>query len=162
MIPRSGRIFFEKMNISEIITLEATNADKIYLLKEGFFWRAYERSAYRFVKHIRNFQAVKRHVKKVKMEVCFIGFPENLLSAVLDDCNSNNTIKIIDKSNKQLVIVTQNTEDNFEQWKEQIKILLQKQGEAILEKIKKYPVSVKTPIETVQFVAELQSQMFNE
>ncbi len=40
------------MTISEILKIEETNAGKIYLVKEGFFGRAYEHSAYRFVKHL--------------------------------------------------------------------------------------------------------------
>jgi hypothetical protein len=75
--------FFEKMTISEILKIEETNTAQIYLIKEGFFWRAYERSAYRFVKYIRNFQVIKKHIKKVNQEVCYIGFPENMLEVII-------------------------------------------------------------------------------
>lgn len=47
------------MKIKEILKIVRENTDSIILLKEGIFWRAYERSAYRFVKHLKLLRIIK-------------------------------------------------------------------------------------------------------
>lgn len=50
------------------LSQESKNTDRIYLYREGVFYKAYERSAYLFVKHIKPFMVKKRLVKSVKRE----------------------------------------------------------------------------------------------
>ena len=64
------------MKVQEILKIEKDNRASIFLFKEGFFWRAYERSAFRFVKkNIQGYSVIKRYIKYVKQDVVFIGFP---------------------------------------------------------------------------------------
>ncbi len=49
--------------IKERIEQEQSNIDKIYLYKEGIFYKAYERSAYLWVNNICNYEIKKRYVK---------------------------------------------------------------------------------------------------
>lgn len=154
------------MNINEVITLESTNADKIYLLKEGFFWRAYERSAFRFVKHIRPYQVIKKQFKKVKMDVCFIGFPENMLEEMLKLQGKENLV-IVAKTKAQVTIALSplsfgeglGGEAEFNEWKTSCVIPAARDEKWFIQKIKEYPVFTKTPLETVQFVAEMQERL---
>lgn len=67
-------------NLSEILQNECTNAHILYFYREGVFYKAYEHSAYLFVKHVKPFQVKKRMVKSVKQEVVSIGFPTNSLT----------------------------------------------------------------------------------
>lgn len=66
-------------NLSEILQNESTNTGAIFFYREDVFYKAYERSAYLFVKYVRPFQVKKRMVKSVKQEVVSIGFPTNSL-----------------------------------------------------------------------------------
>lgn len=66
-------------NLSEILQNESTNTGAIFFYREGVFYKAYERSAYLFVKYVKPFQVKKRMVKSVKQEVVSIGFPTNSL-----------------------------------------------------------------------------------
>lgn len=63
-------------NLSSILSTESSNTHTLYFYREGVFYKAYERSAYLFVKYIRPFQVKKRLVKSVKQEVVSVGFLE--------------------------------------------------------------------------------------
>jgi len=47
------------MQIKAIIAQESNNVGSIILFREGIFWRAYERSAYYFVKYIIPYEVTK-------------------------------------------------------------------------------------------------------
>lgn len=49
--------------ISSILSREIHNLHCIYFYREGVFYKAYERSAYLFVKHVRSFQLKKKFIK---------------------------------------------------------------------------------------------------
>jgi hypothetical protein len=61
------------MKIIELIKLEESNSG-ILLHKEGIFWRAYERSAYRFVNHLTAYRVQLRYYKNIKQDVVYIGY----------------------------------------------------------------------------------------
>lgn len=149
------------MKITEIIKIEESNTEKIYLFKEGFFWRAYERSAYRFVKYIRNFQVIKKHIKKVNQEICYIGFPENMLEVILSNQIRMGRMRVLEKTKARVSIQINKaeTKEEFENWKASIIIPALNDEKWVIQKIKEYPVFAKTPLETVQFVAEIQERL---
>ena len=65
------------MDSAQILALEAQNKDKIILLMEGMFWKAYERSAFQICSTMEKFQTSKRAVKKLGgEEIISIGFPD--------------------------------------------------------------------------------------
>jgi hypothetical protein len=64
------------MKIKEIVKLEEDNHDKCYLIKEGLFWRAYEKSAFWFVDKLRSYMITKKHFKGLNADVAYIGFPD--------------------------------------------------------------------------------------
>lgn len=65
------------MDSARILALEAQNKDKIILLMEGMFWKAYERSAFQICSTMEKFQTSKRAVKKLGgEEIISIGFPD--------------------------------------------------------------------------------------
>ena len=63
------------MKITEILQLEKSNEGQIFLIKEGCFWRAYEKSAFRFSRLIRDFKITKKWIKYLNQEIVSIGFP---------------------------------------------------------------------------------------
>jgi len=75
------------MKIAEILKLEQNNTENIILHHEGLFWRAYEWSAFRFVKHLKPYQITKKHIKSVKTDIVYCGFPQNALNQALKGRN---------------------------------------------------------------------------
>jgi len=69
------------------------------LTQEGLFWRAYELSAYLFVRNIKDYQIKKKHYKNVGKDVVFLGFPNSVLDNVLSKQDID-----IEKGDKKIVI----------------------------------------------------------
>lgn len=162
-------------NLSEILQKECTNTHTVYFYREGVFYKAYDRSAYLFVKFVKPFQIKKRMVKSVKQEVVSIGFPTNSL------VNYFSSDKIREKGNIAEVDLEKNINvDEFEWWKSQIPILSEESSakdqptasrqsndvlynkssdiEAIM-KIKMFPIEGKTPLECMLFLSELKKAL---
>lgn len=164
-------------NLSEILQNECTNTHIIYFYREGVFYKAYDRSAFLFVKHVKPFQVKKRMVKSVKQEVVSIGFPTNSLINYFpsDKIRENGNVAEVDLE-KDIDI------DEFELWKNEIPILLEdsskknqpaisKQPNDILHnkssdtdtetimKIKMFPIEGKTPLECMLFLSELKKTL---
>lgn len=66
-------------NLKEILHKESENTHTLHFYREGVFFKAYEHSAYLFVKYVKPFMVKKRFVKSVNQEVVSIGFPTNSL-----------------------------------------------------------------------------------
>lgn len=154
------------MNIEEVIKTELENINKIYLYKEGFFWRAYERSAYRFTKYIRKFQMLKKYIKKVKMDVCYIGFPENMLRVILnaEQVKNSTFLKIKEETKWRICIEIIDASkiepsQEFETYKQNYINPATKDEKWFIKQLRDYPVFKKTPLETVEFVATLQEKL---
>jgi len=75
------------MGIKDILTYEENNESSIYLHKEGLFWRAYEVSAYLFIRNIKDYQIKKKHYKNVGKDIVFLGFPNSVLDDILSKHN---------------------------------------------------------------------------
>jgi len=54
------------MTVKEIIELEEHNSDKIYLLKEGIFYHAYNRSAMRLNISFKPYKVHSKYIKNIK------------------------------------------------------------------------------------------------
>lgn len=154
-------------NLQEILKTESENTDKIHFYREGVFYKAYEKSAYLFVTHVKPFMVKKLFVKSVNQEVVSIGFPTNSLR------NYFAADKIREKDNEAEVILDAAIiPDDFEKWREGIAMTPAKEtvvknkdthitSEAveceklIVTKIKTFPIEVKTPLECMIFLSEL-------
>lgn len=73
------------MTLQEIIAAENCNTDRIFLYPEGVFWKAYERSAFAFVRRISRYKITKRFVKYLDTEIVSLGFPDSSRTRVLGD-----------------------------------------------------------------------------
>ena len=156
------------MKIAEIVELEKTNTESIILLNEGLFWRAYERSAHRFIKHIKQYQITKKYIKCVKADIVYCGFPQNALNDILQLAGNRN----IKKEEKQIVINGfEPANKDFEKWKNELpdKELPENSlsvGNSnsntendILTEIRNFQVISKSPIECQQFLIEIQEKL---
>lgn len=71
------------MNLKDKINAESMDTPVILLYREGLFWKAYEQSAMRFVKEIRNYKLQKKYVKALTGDVVSLGFPDSRLKDLL-------------------------------------------------------------------------------
>jgi hypothetical protein len=154
------------MSIQEIIKIEETNEDSIFLYKEGIFWKAYQRSAFLTVTRFRSdFMVKAKSVKCVRQKVCSIGFPLSSLTSVFVDCSIENL------DEKRLRIhVDKIDEDAYQQW---IDGASEKTDKAIaplslsdedfvlkvLQKLKDFNVSASTPVDCMMLICELQKMI---
>lgn len=151
------------MTIKKVIALEENNKNCVYLIKEGYFWRCYEKSAYLFIKYIKNFQIIKRYIKSIDKEICYLGFPENLFGVIIEPLVKNGKFKVTKKSDN--IVIIENfqdlSEELFLEWKQSIKLPDEKAAEKneIIRKIKMFPVMEKTPLECMQFIIEIQKRL---
>jgi len=154
------------MKVAEIQEIEKTNFENIYLFKEGIFWRVYEKSAWRFVKNIREYRVFRKYIKAVKHDIVYLGFPESILHEILSIVETNHAFSnIIHKS--EILIEIQGFTDvvGFEQWKSEIDITTAKEKSSegkqdeIIRKIKDYPIMNKTPMDAFNFLVVIQKEI---
>ena len=81
-VRRTVKFLFMKM--VDILELERHNLTKVILLKEGIFWRVYEKSAMQFVTDVKILKLTKRYIKTVGCDVASSGFPDSSLSVILN------------------------------------------------------------------------------
>jgi len=74
------------MTVKEIIQIENGNRNTIILLREGIFWRAYEKSAYAFSMQVHPYKPTRKWVIAVKQDVVSLGFPVSAAENVLNGC----------------------------------------------------------------------------
>ena len=94
------------MKISEIVKTEQENI-QIVLHKEGLFYRVYERSAFLFVKHIKEYQVIKKYYKNVKQEVAYLGFPQHVFSKIELVCKEQDLQNFALRKNKNSIVERQ-------------------------------------------------------
>ena len=169
------------MKISEIQNMERQNlpdrqagTNCCYLVKEGIFWRAYERSAMLFSVQIKNFKLIKRYVKCAGQHIVYMGFPDSALKGILNEAEEKgyNVESAIGGQNNDIIVIRgfvpkgslREKPLDFEQWKSEIPVVAtnketDNQFELIIEKIKNYSVANRTPLETLEFLAKIQKEI---
>ncbi len=71
--------------IAEILAREDLFEPRIYLYKEGVFWKAYQQSAYLVDKLQGGFKLHKRFVKNASRKVVSLGFPQVTLERIFNE-----------------------------------------------------------------------------
>lgn len=97
---------------------ESENANVVHLWLEGMFWKAYERSAYLFVRRISGYKPYKKFVRSVGGEVVAIGFPSKAIEKLLD----GRSVEYVDSKHYILNGFTVDAQElkNFQSWKKEI------------------------------------------
>lgn len=106
------------MKIETILRHEDSNKDSIILVKEGIFFRAYERSAMRFTERIAPYKVFKKHYKIVNADVCYLGFPQKAFPVLVQQCNITNYTE----TDYYVVLFQCPSDTDFNQWKASIKL----------------------------------------
>ena len=154
-------------SINEILASEAKTNHSVRLFREGsLFFRAYERSAYLFVHHVRMYEIHHKYFKVCNNDVVWLGFPQKSLPSL--GCqyveNADGTVSIL--------VEVEIDEQQFQQWKsEQIshqKLLVMdvpfttktdKDEAEVLQRLRTFNLAGSTPMETMLFVSELQRML---
>ena len=157
------------MTIQEKMKIEQANIDKIYLYREGGFWKAYERSAYMFYLHIKKYLVQQKYVKSVDSYVVYLGFPDSKVS----DLTREYTVTVPDE--KQLVVSSGHSVDpsEFDTWKALIEMKHEEPKPSIaktetgdaereaIHRIRNFMLESANPIECLIFVKELKHLLTN-
>lgn len=116
------------MTVKEIIQIENGNHNTIILLREGIFWRAYEKSAYAFSMQIHPYKPTRKWVIAVKQDVVSLGFPVSAAGNVLNGC------KVLMQQEGRLVLAASPiAAGDFEAWKQSVPMALPDNGRAAKE-----------------------------
>lgn len=119
------------MLIDEIYAMEGSNETSIHLIRDRKFFQAYEKSAYHFVNHLREYRVHHKFVKKIGADLVYLGFPdsvlENLKSEALD---SGYEWKVIEED-KHIEICGLQTTDSFEKWKSRVMLTLSNEEDKV-------------------------------
>ncbi|MDR3118380.1 MAG: hypothetical protein LBU44_03030 [Mediterranea sp.] len=161
------------MNIEDIVKAEADNTGTIILFREGVFWKAYERSAYAFCKHIKSFVVRKKYIKSINDEIVSVGFPMSSSKTLLQG-----KVILLEEEKKMIVSIGRIDLEGFMAWKkEQILSVpavspscgnnsprvsdcsdLEKE---VISQIKQFSVENKTPFECMLFLSEIKKQLLS-
>jgi hypothetical protein len=161
------------MKIFDIYRLEHNNKDACYLIKDGLFWKAWERSAMLFQRYVKSYEITTRYFKGINTTMVYLGFPNQYLTKIKDNCIAEG-FDFLSIGGK-IEISGFNDVDGFSEWKETITEKLSLASESqpsyvsekkrldeyrcFKEEIIKFPLAVKTPFECQQFIYELQQKL---
>jgi hypothetical protein len=109
------------MTVKEILEIENANTGSINLFKEGICWRVYEKSAWRFVKNIRDYRVFRKHVKAVKQDIAYLVVPESALLEILLTIETRYASSHTERKSEILIEIQGFTDTvGFEEWKAEI------------------------------------------
>lgn len=162
------------MDLKQKLALETAESNNIYLYREGLFWKAYERSAIKFIQTITAYQVNTRFCKVVNMEVISLGFPDTVLPGILE----NREYEKIDEKRLAIrsvllgdeVFATEKSRYISNMMQALKKDALQETvparkepdaGAQVLERLRLYDIAGATPIECMIFLSSLKKQLEN-
>ncbi len=157
-------------SVKSILETEKHNISYVYLYKEGVFLKAYQHSAYLFLKHCKGSYEVKcRYMKSVAADVYSIAFPQAALSKHFCETEIEHT----DGDNSLRIKVEKMTTSEYEQWEDKFVPNEKKKGKdeavneiaftddsavEIIARLKSFNVSMSTPMDCMLLIAELQKK----
>lgn len=156
-------------SMTELMTKEAIMGTQMYLYKEGFFWKAYQYSAYRVNRRQPGFKLTKKYVKTVSCEVISLGFPDETLHRIFSD-------EEIVYINEKLIGIPDSVDidmQGYNEWFQSIPlterttdVVLPKQRptpptslERVLQKIREFSVEQSTPMDCMILISQIRKEL---
>lgn len=155
------------MGVKEKIAQELNNANSIYLLKEGIFWRAYNQSAMRFVNNMKPLKIIRKYIKKAGQEIFYCGFPESSLDNIREKAIEKG-FQITEINDKKIVISGVSAEEDYKNWMKNqpaclnesvVQYAKRNTPDNIIQQIQNYPLENATPMETMLFIQKLKQSI---
>ena len=147
--------FFLIMTILDKVTLQQQDTTKIFVFKEGLFYKAYNEGA--FLLKDKNYKITVKQIKSIENEVLSIGFPISVLEKLKENRQPEEYDNYCSlQSNIVFSLLL------YEEWYQNQIANIKREDSKYLEEytlkdtIKNYPLANKTPIEVFIWVAELQ------
>ena len=161
------------MTEKEILELEKDNYTTIHLHLVGIFWRAYQRSALGFCKEIRPYKMNVRSNTRQRTVVSFLGFPDSALQEILEveGCtrvdDSHITLPMEYLSDEEVTEMLPAYNDLPEKARAVVTPALAASEKksfysGLSGQIMAFPLHSSTPLECMEFIAGLQSQMSSD
>lgn len=160
------------MDLREKLKITTSAAQHIHLFKEGTFWKAYEGSAYLFIKFVRAYKPIRKTVKSLKSSVVSMGFPGNALESVLGD------VSLISQTDNYCVVSCTEgiySENDFLLWKDGIEeqtLIVGRQPQRcvpvveenslhseLIERIRNFRIESNTPMGCMLFLLQIQQDL---
>jgi hypothetical protein len=153
------------MTLKEKVTL-AAQPNRLYLFKEGVFYKAYNQNAMWFVQQIKRYNVTVKYIKKIQQEVFSIGFPITYLNTL----NLKPfTLQNIDNTASNLCCYTITQQSikptNYINWCANLPrpnaqpIQTIKPYTNIRTQLKNFDMAIKTPIEAFEFLIQLKKML---
>ena len=143
------------MTILDKVTLQQQDTTKIFLFKEGVFYKAYNEGA--FLLKDRDYKVAVKKIKSIENEVLSIGFPISVLEKLKENRQPEEYDNYCSlQSNIVFSLLL------YEEWYQNQIANIKREDSKYLEEytlkdtIKNYPLANKTPIEVFIWVAKLQ------
>ena len=143
------------MTILDKVTLQRQDTTKIFIFKEGVFYKAYNEGA--FLLKDKNYTVAIKHIKSIENEVLSIGFPISVLEKLKENRQPEEYDNYCSlQSNIVFSLLL------YEEWYQNQITNIKRVDRKYLEEytlkdtIKNYPLANKTPIEVFIWVAKLQ------
>lgn len=118
------------MTVKEIIHLESGNQATIILLREGIFWKAYEKSAFAFFHQVHPYKPIRKWVQTVKGDLISLGFPMASTDSVLKDREI-----LLQQEDRLVLSALPIVQEEFENWKQSVSITLPDTGQKKLSPV---------------------------
>lgn len=153
--------------IQDKTILQSQNPSKVFLFKEGIFYKAYNQGAY--LMRQKNYKVNVKKIKNIENEVVSIGFPITVFEALKYDFAIQDFESYSCFNPKEVF-----DDDEFQNWYDETisiehnetkSVNQQKNGldtsssNEIIQQIKNYPLANKTPMEVFVWIAGLQSKL---
>lgn len=143
--------------ITEILGKERESDDKIYLHREGIFWKAYQRSAFHVIQRRGGMKLTKKYVKTVKCEVVSLGFPDVTLLKMfreeeINKLNEKTLLIHVDKLNPQ----------EYDRWFRSHSLPFPKERsreEEVLAKLREFRIEDATPMDCMIFLNSIRKEL---
>ena len=154
---------------AEILTTEDQNQSRIYLYSEGMFLKAYQKSAYMFLRDNGPMKPTKKFVQAVGKEVVSIGFPS---VGLLKYCEPGEIVKTGERS--LYVDCAPIDEDGYLEWFRSVDVKIKEtKREAVqkavryetapeektIKKLREFRLENSTPMDCMLFIRELQREI---
>jgi hypothetical protein len=168
------------MNCKEIVAAEDQAEGSILLIREGMFWRAYERSAFALVKQVHPLKALKRAYKSLDgRELVYVGFPISSEERMLKDVRH-------EQHGDTMVVELKEPVDPaaFEEWKAAVPLapdtkappppplpsdllpggsfpvsVVPRVATEVADRLLHFDLATSTPLAAMQFIAALQQML---
>lgn len=112
------------MTVKDIIHLESGNQATIILLREGIFWKAYEKSAFAFFHQVHPYKPIRKWVQTVKGDLISLGFPMASTDSVL-----KNKEILLQQEDRLVLSALPIVQEEFESWKQSVSMTLPDTGQ---------------------------------